>query len=453
MSGGTSTNARTASVGTNAGSSMAARLVAVFALAGLLAACAGTGGSSGKRAGAGASPDAGAGTGAVARAPARGGGYYLDDGPGDAPPPDLDAIPDAVPRAEPVRERNSRPYTVFGRQYRPMARLEPYRERGVATWYGRRYHGNATSSGERYDMYAMTAAHPTLPIPSYVRVTNLENQRSVVVRVNDRGPFLRDRLIDLSYTAAAKLGYVDKGSARVEVELITEFGEPPATPLAEGSSTGAMPSAEPERLTMTEEPAVDSGAALRMAQAAEPEFGAERLQVSTEFRGPQGAATALDTSAGTEPGGATRGIAGLHPVSTSAPATRAAGSTSPASPAPPAFAKSPPSPPLPDAQAVADVPAVAAATTAPAASGATPIPLLERGHWLQLGAFGSADNADAARERLSGELTRLGAPLDVVTEGGLFKLQAGPWPTREAARAAADRVREQAGVDAFPIQR
>src|SRR5690606_8244564 len=110
---------------------------------------------------------------------ARGGGYYLDDGPGHLSPAEVLSVPDAVPRPEPVLARTSRPYTVFGRTYRPMNALVPYRERGIASWYGRRYHGRPTSSGEPYDMYAMTAAHPTLPIPSYVRVTRLSNGRSV----------------------------------------------------------------------------------------------------------------------------------------------------------------------------------------------------------------------------------------------------------------------------------
>src|SRR5512133_3633396 len=103
----------------------------------------------------------------------RGGGYYLDDGPGDNPPPDLDRVPDAVPRAEPLNRGTMRPYTVMGRSYTPMTAIAPYRARGVASWYGRRYHGKPTSSGEQYDMYGMTAAHPLLPIPSYARVTNL----------------------------------------------------------------------------------------------------------------------------------------------------------------------------------------------------------------------------------------------------------------------------------------
>ena len=148
------------------------------------------------------------------------GAYYKDDGPGANPPPDLAAIPDAIPRAEPLHRFANRPYQVFGKDYVPVASLAPFRQAGLGSWYGRRYHGAPTSSGERYDMYAMTAAHPTLPIPSYVRVTNVANGRSVVVRINDRGPFHSDRIIDLSYTAAWKLGYVDAGSARVEVESL-----------------------------------------------------------------------------------------------------------------------------------------------------------------------------------------------------------------------------------------
>ncbi len=148
------------------------------------------------------------------------GGYYLDDGPGDNPPDNLDAIPDAVPEFEPLREINMRPYEAMGKSFTPMTSLQPYKKRGTASWYGRRYHGNPTATGEPYDMYKMTAAHPTLPLPSYVRVTNTDNGKSVIVRVNDRGPFLSDRLIDLSYTAAHKLDIIEGGSGEVIVESI-----------------------------------------------------------------------------------------------------------------------------------------------------------------------------------------------------------------------------------------
>jgi rare lipoprotein A len=165
----------------------------------------------------------------------RPGAYYKDDGPGANPPPDLAAIPDAIPKAEPLHRFANRPYQVFGKDYVPATRVAPFRQSGVGSWYGRRYHGVATSSGERYDMYAMTAAHPTLPIPSYVRVTNVASGRSVVVRINDRGPFHSDRIIDLSYAAAWKLGYAEAGSARVEVEAIVPGIAPAAVaPPSEG---------------------------------------------------------------------------------------------------------------------------------------------------------------------------------------------------------------------------
>jgi rare lipoprotein A len=148
------------------------------------------------------------------------GGYYKDDGPGDNVPPNLASIPDAVPRAEPPHRYANRPYQVFGKDYVPLAASQSYREQGTASWYGKKFHGQKTSSGEVYDMYGMTAAHRTLPIPSYARVTNLANGKSVVVRINDRGPFHSERIIDLSYAAAYKLGYVTAGSARVEVESV-----------------------------------------------------------------------------------------------------------------------------------------------------------------------------------------------------------------------------------------
>jgi rare lipoprotein A len=172
----------------------------------------------------------------------RGGGFYLDDGPGANAPANLDAIPDAVPKNEPLGRATMRPYAVMGRNYTPMTRLEPYRARGVASWYGRRYHGKPTSSGEPYDMYGMTAAHTVLPIPSYVRVTNVSNGKSVVLRVNDRGPFIGDRLIDLSYTAAYKLGILSGGSGLVDVESII----PGAVPLTEAPPVAtAKPLAAP----------------------------------------------------------------------------------------------------------------------------------------------------------------------------------------------------------------
>ncbi len=150
----------------------------------------------------------------------RSGGYFQDDGPDAHPPADAANIPDAVPKPEPRATSGNNVYAVGGTTYAPLADANGYHERGIASWYGKKFHGKRTSSGEPYDMYAMTAAHKTLPLPSYVRVHNLQNGRSIIVRVNDRGPFLHNRLIDLSYAGAAKLGILGTGTGVVEVEAI-----------------------------------------------------------------------------------------------------------------------------------------------------------------------------------------------------------------------------------------
>lgn len=150
--------------------------------------------------------------------------------PPPPPPRDIMAIPDPVPQAEPRSRRGNPPfYEVFGKRYFVMQSAEGYVERGIASWYGPGFHAAETSSGERYDMYAMTAAHKTLPLPTYVQVTNLANGRSVVVRVNDRGPFKGDRIIDLSYSAALKLDMVREGTAFVEVRALTPGQPGPST--------------------------------------------------------------------------------------------------------------------------------------------------------------------------------------------------------------------------------
>lgn len=155
------------------------------------------------------------------------GGYLAGDGPGAEAPTNMDNIPDAVPKAEPLHRYANREYTALGKTYKPLTVTGTYKERGVASWYGKKFHGQRTSIGETYDMYGMTAAHPTLPVPSYARVTNVATGKSVIVRVNDRGPFLHDRIIDLSYTAAYKLRIIDNGSAEVEVESIATDGSAP----------------------------------------------------------------------------------------------------------------------------------------------------------------------------------------------------------------------------------
>lgn len=144
---------------------------------------------------------------------------------------DPDEIKDATPRREPItRAGNKSPYTVLGQTYVLLPSAKGYRATGMASWYGTKFHGESTANGDRYDLYGMTAAHKTLPIPSYVLVTNLENNRQAIVRVNDRGPFVSNRIIDLSYAAATKLGYADKGTAFVEVAVIDVDNWPPRAP-------------------------------------------------------------------------------------------------------------------------------------------------------------------------------------------------------------------------------
>ena len=187
---------------------------------------------------------------ASAPMPSGSGGYYKDDGPGEKPPANLDQIADAQPKIEPLHRYANRPYQVFGKEYVPLASVQPYRQRGMASWYGRKFHGQRTASGETYDMYAMSAAHTTLPIPSYARVTRVATGRSVIVRINDRGPFHPGRMIDLSYAAALKLGFAHLGSAEVELESI-DPGQA-VTPTQQAATTTPQAAAPtPPAATMT----------------------------------------------------------------------------------------------------------------------------------------------------------------------------------------------------------
>ena len=292
----------------------------------------------------------------------RGGGYYLNDGPGDNPPANLDQIPDAVPRAEPLRPANMRPYTVMGQAYTPMTRLAPYKERGIASWYGRRYHGQKTSSGEIYDMYGMTAAHTVLPIPSYARVTNVANNKSIVVRINDRGPFHSDRLIDLSYTAAYKLGVLGGGKAIVEIETIIPGAGTPAAPAVVAAPVPPPP-APPSAVT-----------------------------------------TALPPSA-------------------------------------PAIATSLPAEPATAQSAKPETPPVVAVTVE------------QKGLFLQLGAFGSQDNAENYLARLRSQVDWLAPALHVYPKDGLYRVHAGPYANQADARAAADRISQALGIKPMVLTR
>ncbi len=272
-----------------------------------------------------------------------GGGYYKDDGPG-ANPPDLDKIADARPKTEPLHRFANNPYQVFGKEYVPVRTAGGFQQRGMASWYGRRYHGQKTSSGETYDMYAMTAAHPTLPIPSYARVTNVSNGRSVVVRVNDRGPFHSDRVMDLSYVAAYKLGYIQSGSTLVDIQTVTADN-------AQVVAAAAQPPAQPQP-----------------AAHAQPQSSAHAQ--------PQSSARAQAPVQSRE----------LTPMPVSADSS---------------------------------------------------------GVYLQLGAFSMRDNAEAFRARVYKDLSWLNDAMQVNAQGGLYRLQLGPYRSQDEARQVAERIRTE----------
>ena len=335
----------------------------------------------------------------------RRGGYYLNDGPGDSPPPNVEEIPDAVPKLEPLHRGTMRPYNVMGQNYTPMTQLAPYKARGTATWYGRRYHGKKTASGEIYDMYRMTAAHTTLPIPSFARVTNLATDKSVVVRINDRGPFHSNRLIDLSYTAAYKLGLLDGGNALVEVETVLPDAGTPASseqgPAQRGAGTRLRDAtAEPAPVPPSDGAPITPTVAASPAPAAAPAAGAAALDAAP-----------------------------------------------PAAP----IAAPPASEPVASVEAAPPTPA---ATQEPVA--ATPVvavPAERKGVFLQFGAFGSQDNANNYLARLRAQVGWLAPALHVYLKGGLFRVHAGPYANQAEARTAAERISQERGIKTIVLVR
>lgn len=283
---------------------------------------------------------------APAAEPVWGRRFYLDDGPGDRPLAELDAVPDAIPVAEPIKLATSRPYSVFGTTYTPMDQASGFKQRGLASWYGKRFHGKPTASGEPYDMYAMSAAHPTLPIPSYARVTHLGNGRSVVVRINDRGPFHPGRVMDLSYAAAHRLGFASRGSAEVKIEALQ-------------ADDVAQPAA------------ADKAPILQTVAA-----GAAEVAPADEARNPPPLSTRQRRNG--------QGAAGEL--------------------------------------------------------------------WLQLGAFGSRDNAESLRQAVLARLPELAPGLTVAEAGGRWRLRVGPLYDREAMEYVRSVLREKMAISAITVR-
>lgn len=378
--------------------------------------------------------------------PYKGGGYYKDDGPGANPPANLGEVPDATPKWEPLHRFANDRYKVMGKEYRPIAADKPYKAKGLASWYGRKFHGKATSSGEPYDMYAMSAAHATLPLPSYARVTNLENGKSVVVRVNDRGPFHEGRIIDLSYTAAYKLDIL-KGVTPVEVESVLPDAAPTSfTAQAEETAIPAVnPAASAAETTANARPEAAA------AQAALPRGdSAVYLQLGA-FANPATADGVLTKASAklsrTFPGVMRIEANGLYkvqagPFASGEDADRAAVQV------------------LADLgikayKVVAERPvaaSVAAVTPAPAADAPAQAPA-GTSLYLQLGALSSPDAATALSDRVR---TRFGAELPGLTQvsaGSLIKVQAGPFATPAAAEQMALAYQQDFGVKPYKVVR
>jgi len=328
------------------------------------------------------------------------------DGPEAHPPANLAAVPDAAPRVEPIRKGGpNKPYEVDGETYTPQTGDAPLVERGLASWYGKKFHGHPTSSGEIYDMYAMTAAHATMPIPSYARVRNPANGREVIVRINDRGPFHKGRIIDLSYTAALKLGVLN-GVTPVEVERITYAD------IASGAWQRGRP--------------VQPGESL-----------------------PEAPVYAAATPVGAPPRETTAQVAAQVSAQVAAQATAQATASGDKSSDPPTA--------LPPGQATADaglptdltpaLPGVPSPALPPAPRAAAP------GYWVQLGAFARLDGAEQLRRRVVASLDTIAPLLAIFRDGALNRLQAGPYATRADATAAQRQLHDALAMDAVVVQR
>ena len=319
----------------------------------------------------------------------RGGSGIGRDGADANPPSGLSQVPDAEPRVEAIRGSGgtSKPYVVLGKSYVPIVDDRPFRESGLASWYGRKFHSQSTASGEPYDMYAMTAAHKTLPLPSYVRVRNPANGREVIVRVNDRGPFHDDRVIDLSYTAALKLDLL-RGVAPVEIERITNAD----------IRTGAWRRGNVDGTQLAQRvPPAASGAPVQLASAT------DSVSVPAAWTAPVAAAPRMETME----------VVALPPMAPLA--------------APPAPALN--ASPMPSPEGIASAP--------------------PPGFWVQLGAFSQRDGAARFQQQVARDLPALAPSLNVFTERGTHRLQAGPYASRELARDTADQVRN--GLQLTPV--
>jgi rare lipoprotein A len=359
------------------------------------------------------------GPGNVSRLPP---GNSQRDGPEAKPPPNLEAVPDAVPQIEPLRVGGpNKPYEIAGKTYVPLTDDRALTEKGLASWYGKKFHGRRTASGESYNMYAMTAAHKTLPIPSYARVRNPANGKEIVVRVNDRGPFSPGRIIDLSYTAALKLGVLN-GIAPVEISRITDddIRSGVATRKADAPATVAMGELDRPAVAPRGAPAPTRSKVTPASSAVVRPVPADAVVVAVDA--PKAGVDAAVMTATQSP--TTSGVVDLGAAAAVDAASAVPGAvTTVSETVVAAVAAAPPArPEKPDERTRAD-------TTAGI------------GFWIQLGAFKQRDGALDFQRRLIDEQPWLAPLLAVFNDHGLNKLQAGPYTSRDDARSAAEHVR------------
>ena len=351
----------------------------------------------------------------TARLPQTGGGYFQNDGPGENVPFNLDSIQDARPRKEPLASSANRPYTLFGRQYVPEREIKPFRQYGVASWYGRKFHGNKTANGERYDMYAMTAAHPTLPLPSYARVTNAKTGQSVVVRVNDRGPFLNNRVIDLSYTAAHKLGYLEKGFTEVIVEQVAIEDAAETRTLANNSNPSGHNRSIRVGLSSLIDPTLPNSTVALTDRSAQTETPIIRTAVKgIAENGLTELSSNLEMEAA-EPFEAPAEPASVRPARQEAEQDSVAG----------------------NADTAGDTSRVIARSQ-PNSSDAAPKP---QAIYVQMAAFQNRSNAIWTLAWVEEHFESLSGKMEILEHGGWFKVQAGPFPGRSQAQAVQEQIR------------
>lgn len=404
------------------------------------------------------------------------GAYYQDDGPGARSASEFAQAADAIPRDEPVVSASTRPYRIFGRQYVPLTERQPYRQSGVASWYGKQFQGKPTAIGDTYDMYAMTGAHPTLPLPSYVRVRNLENKKTVIVRVNDRGPFSNGRIIDLSFAAAAKLGYVQKGTTLVSIEVVdpvvvamAERQQPAAktpVPISKRQAKAIAPRVTPAPVASLPVPGFPQSPPRRVTRSvpAEPAVRARvtrdksrqrqvQLSRKSQAKAPApelkvSAITARNQQSAIDVRIETLKDQGLRPAIPEPDQDQRAFRRDPLKPRDWTRVNS-----TPESRAeVKQIAAIEAENRRVTLNEKDQTP--DDAHiYLQFGAYATEKAAREDLYRYSGTFSILFAPVEILAERGLHKIQAGPFPSAKDAEVAIKRVRQESKLSPFYVYR